>query len=101
MESTIQNTDWSALRQHLPLFALLLFSLPPVSFVLIKVVLAANSAAKQKVTKQWYISREEEQAAKSYYFDPDAEHHDSIFDARPRMAAQPFKGHAVKSAGRK
>lgn len=101
METAIQNTDWSALRQHLPLFALLLFSLPPVSFVLIKVVLAANSAAKQKVTKHWYISREEEEAAKSFYFDPDAEHHDSIFDARPNMAAQPIKGHAVKTAERR
>ncbi len=101
METAIQNIDWSALRQHLPLFALLLFSLPPARFFLIKVVLATNSAAKQKVTRQWYISREEEQAAKSYYFDPDAEHHDSIFDARPHMGAQPCREPVVKSAGRK
>ena len=96
MDTTIQNTDWSALREHLPLFALLLFSLPPVSFLVIKVLLAANSSAKQKVTKQWYISREEEQAAKSFYFDPDAGDHHSIFDAKPHMAA-----HKVRSAGRK
>jgi hypothetical protein len=67
METTIQGADWSALREHLPLFALLLFSLPPVSFLLIKVLLAANSASKQKVTKQWHISREQDEAGKSFY----------------------------------
>ncbi|HET6168879.1 MAG TPA: hypothetical protein VFE01_01810 [Terracidiphilus sp.] len=73
METTIQGIDWSGLREHLSFFALLLLSLPPVSFVVIKVALAANSASKQKVTKQWFISREEEEAAKAFYFDADAE----------------------------
>ncbi len=101
METTIQGAGWSALREHLPFFALLLFSLPPVSFLVIKVLLATNSASKQKVTKQWHISRELDEAGKSFYFDPDADHHNSIFDARPPVASQAFRPHAVKSALRK
>ncbi len=101
METTIQGAGWSALREHLPLFALLLFSLPPVSFLLIKVVLATSSASKQKVTKQWYLSREEDDAGKSFYFDPDAEDHNSIFDTRPRFGSQACCAHAVKNARHK
>lgn len=101
METTIQSADWSSMREHLPFFALLLFSIPPVSFLVIRVALAASAASKQKLTKQWYISRDEEEARKSFYFDPDGDDHHSIFDARPHMTAQPFKEHAVKSAGRK
>ena len=101
METTIQGADWSALREHLPLFALLLFSPPPVSFLIIKVLLAANSASKQKVTKQWHISCEQDEAGKSFYFDPDAEHHNSIFDTKPQLASQACRANAVKNARHK
>jgi hypothetical protein len=101
METTIQGVDWSALREHLPFFALLLFSLPPLSFVMIKVVLASNSASKQKVTKQWFISRQEEEAAKAFYFDASAEEQNAIIDARRHALAQPSRVHAVRNAGRR
>jgi hypothetical protein len=101
METTIHSIDWSGLREHLPVFALLLFSLPPVSFVVIKLALAANSASKQKITKQWFISREEDEAAKAFYFDADAEDRNSIFDASPHAHAQPCRVHAVRNAGRR
>lgn len=67
MNTPMQGADWSVLRDHLPFYASLLFSLPPVSFVLIKVVLAARSAAKQKGPKQWCVepNRDEAQNASS------------------------------------
>ncbi|HLY42052.1 MAG TPA: hypothetical protein VKR52_12640 [Terracidiphilus sp.] len=54
MNTAMQSADWSVVREHLPYFAALLFSLPPISFVLIKFALAAKSASKQ--TKQWQVA---------------------------------------------
>lgn len=55
MNTPMQGADWSVMHQHLPYFAAMLFSLPPISFVLIKVGLATRSASKQKATKQWHV----------------------------------------------
>lgn len=73
MSTPIQVADLAALRTHLPLFAVLLFSLPPVSFLTIKVLLLTTSASKHKVTKQWYVTRDEDDGGRAFYHDPDAE----------------------------
>jgi len=72
MDTPFQGAAWSVLHDHLPYYAGLLFSIPPVSFVLIKVALAARSASKHKATKQWYVTRDQDQELNPLSATPDA-----------------------------
>lgn len=88
MDTPFQGAAWSALHTHLPFFAALLFSLPPVSFVLIKVGLAARSASKQKVTKQWHVTRDQ---------DHDLNSLSSVSDERTRNSSDERLNRAVEN----
>lgn len=88
MDTPFQGAAWSVLHEHLPYYAALLFSVPPVSFVLIKVGLAARSSSKQKVTKQWHVTRDQDQGLKTL---------SSVSDAGTRNSSHERLNRAVEN----
>ena len=77
MDLPLQSVDLSVLHEHLPMFAFLLFSLPPIAFLAIKVWLTAKESAQERARKQWCVSRDVDESGRPYYFDPDAEPSDA------------------------
>ncbi|MFZ0744316.1 MAG: hypothetical protein WAM85_07905 [Terracidiphilus sp.] len=91
----------SALREHLPYFGLLLLAVPPVSFLVIKVLLATRTSSKQKIAKQWQVSPDLDENGRPFYFDPDADNLNVAVKAAQWAGSQPFRAGAVKRAGQK
>ena len=67
MDPASFGTNFSMVREHLQLFATLLFGLPAVSFVSIKFWIAGRSTKPQRAT-DWFVPSDlESEAARMHY----------------------------------
>lgn len=77
------GVNFSMVREHLQLFALLLFTLPLISFVVIKLWIAARANKSQRTTN-WFVPDDlESDAARMHY----SMGHNSVAFARANKPA--------------
>ena len=60
MGNQLLSIDWSALLAHAPAYALLLFVLPVLGLVALKMFLLTRASAGPKSAKEWVLLREQD-----------------------------------------
>lgn len=90
MDPANLGSSFSIVREHLPLFLSLLFGLPVISFVAIKIWIASGSSKTQRTTN-WVVPDDlESESATMHYsmqHNPVAVSHRIRRDARPPFIA--------------